>query len=117
MDLEKLRTYCLSLPGTTEDIKWGDHLCFCVGMKLFIITSPDSFPVNASFKTDPETFAELISMSGFKAAPYLARNHWIHIEDISRMSFEHWKQHLKKAHALVAKGLTKKMRADLGIEL
>ena len=35
MNIEQLRKFCLSFPGATEDIKWGNDLCFCVGKKMF----------------------------------------------------------------------------------
>ena len=31
MDIETLRTICQDLPHVTEDIKWGDDLCFLIG--------------------------------------------------------------------------------------
>ena len=31
MNLERLRKLCLSLPGRTEHIQWGDDLVFKVG--------------------------------------------------------------------------------------
>ena len=47
MDVEKLREVCLSLPGSTEDVKWGNDLCFSVGQKLFCVSSMEN-PVSAS---------------------------------------------------------------------
>ncbi len=41
MNLEHLRKYCLSFPGVTEDVKWGNDLCFCVGEKMFCVTGVD----------------------------------------------------------------------------
>ena len=35
MNLESLREFCLSLPGATADIKWGQDLVFSVGKKMF----------------------------------------------------------------------------------
>ena len=56
MNIEELRTLCMSFPGTTEDIKWGDHLCFCVGNKIFLIAGLDQAPVTASFKVETDDF-------------------------------------------------------------
>jgi predicted DNA-binding protein (MmcQ/YjbR family) len=30
MTLDGLRQMCRALPGATEDVKWGQDLCFCV---------------------------------------------------------------------------------------
>ena len=36
MTIEGLRSICRSLPGITEDVKWGSDLCFLVGGKMFV---------------------------------------------------------------------------------
>ncbi|MFD2720902.1 MmcQ/YjbR family DNA-binding protein [Hymenobacter monticola] len=50
---EALQALCLRLPGTTEDLKWGVHLCFSVGGKMYRVTSPDALPPTASFIAPP----------------------------------------------------------------
>jgi len=35
MNAKTLQAYCRSLPGATEDIKWGNDLVFSVGGKMF----------------------------------------------------------------------------------
>ena len=35
MDVEWLRKICLSLPGTTEQVQWGNDLLFKVHGKMF----------------------------------------------------------------------------------
>ena len=56
MTIEDIRAICMELPGVTEDIKLGEHLCFNVGGKSFVFTSPDRAPVSASFKVPAEDF-------------------------------------------------------------
>jgi hypothetical protein len=36
MTVEDLRDICISLPHSTEDIKYGTDLCFSVGKKYFV---------------------------------------------------------------------------------
>jgi predicted DNA-binding protein (MmcQ/YjbR family) len=50
--LEKL---CLSLKGTTTDVKWGADLCYSVGEKMYCVTGLEG-PFSASFKTTAELF-------------------------------------------------------------
>ena len=64
MNIEQLRKFCLSMPGATEDIKWGADLCFCVGAKMFCVTGADSLAGGLSLKCTPEKFAELIEREG-----------------------------------------------------
>jgi len=42
MDLEEIRALCLSFPGATEDVKWGNDLTFSVGKKMFAVTGLDT---------------------------------------------------------------------------
>jgi hypothetical protein len=34
MDIGLIKTICNELPHVTEDIKWGDDLCFMIGSKI-----------------------------------------------------------------------------------
>jgi predicted DNA-binding protein (MmcQ/YjbR family) len=113
MDIEVLREICFSFPGVIEDIKWENHLCFCVGEKMFLICGLDETPVTASFKTDPEDFEKLSSVKGFKPAPYLARAGWIHASDIRLLSEKQWKVLAKKSYQLILSKMPKKFRLSL----
>jgi predicted DNA-binding protein (MmcQ/YjbR family) len=115
MLIEDIQNICKKFPHVTEDVKWETHLCYCVGEKMFIITSPDTIPVNASFKVDEEDFAELTEKEGFIPAPYLARYKWIHVDNISRLSNKQWDEYLKKAYELVKAKLPAKKKKELGI--
>jgi len=110
MTLDGIRELCRSFPGVTEDIKWEDHLCFNVGEKMFLITSPDRIPVNASFKTSEEKFEELTEREGFHAAPYLGRNKWIQVDDIGLLSAREGKELLSLSYAIIRAGLPKSKR-------
>lgn len=113
MTLEQIREYCLSLPGVTEDIKWEHHLCFNVGGKMFVMTSPDEVPVSASFKTSDELFDELNQRKGFIAAPYLARVKWVKVDDIDRIGLTEGKKLLKLAYTLVFEKLPVKTKNQI----
>ena len=76
MTLESLRQMCRALPGATEDVKWGQDLCFCVGTKMFAAVNLEP-PHQLGFKCTPEMFAELIEREGIIPAPYLARAMWV----------------------------------------
>ena len=76
MTLDGLRTICKALPGATEDVKWGQDLCFCVGGKMFAAVNLEP-PHQLGFKSTPEAFAELTEREGIIPAPYLARAMWV----------------------------------------
>ncbi|MBK0403183.1 MmcQ/YjbR family DNA-binding protein [Adhaeribacter sp. BT258] len=114
MNIEKLRSFCLSLPAVTEDIKWGHDLCFSVGAKMFAVTGIEG-PFTVSFKVTPEQFGELSTRPGIVPAPYMARNHWVLVEDASQISETEWTQYLEQSYELVKSKLTKKLQKELGL--
>src|SRR5260221_6651600 len=76
MNIDQLRKLCLSFPGTTEQIQWGDNLLFKVGGKMFAVAALEPAAVWMSLKANPENFAELTARRGIIPAPYLARAKW-----------------------------------------
>ena len=79
MTVEDMRRYCLSMPGATEDIKYGSDLCFSAGDKVFCGTRIEG-PFRTGIKCAEETFAELIERDGVVPMPRLSVTHWIRIE-------------------------------------
>jgi predicted DNA-binding protein (MmcQ/YjbR family) len=101
MNIEQLRKFCMALPGVTEDIKWGNDLCFSVGGKMFTVTSADSSDSGVSMKTTPEKFAELTERQGIRPAHYVARYHWITIEDQKAVTAAELKDLIRASYQLV----------------
>ena len=114
MSIEELRSLALSLPGVTEDIKWGHDLCFLIGEKMFLVLGPDNVPVTASFKTTDELFAELITDERFVPAPYLARNKWVLAKNIATLSKKEWQDHVRRSYDLIFSKLPKKLQMSIG---
>ena len=113
MDLEALRRLCLSFPGVTEQIQWGDALLFKVGGKMFAVTSLEPSPVYLSFKADPEKFFELVERQGVIPAPYLARAKWVGLETREAIATAELSGLLREAYDLIAAKLSQKTRESL----
>lgn len=114
MDPEAIRKYCLSLPHVTEKVQWGNDLLFCIGGKMFAVAALDAkYPTKLSFKCTPEKFAELVESEGIIPAPYVARYHWVALEDWDALPQKELKELLKNAYQLVHNKLPKKVRAGL----
>jgi predicted DNA-binding protein (MmcQ/YjbR family) len=112
-DLEK---FLLALPAATLSIQWGNDRVFKVGGKMFAVTGPhDGGAKSLSFKTSDESFRILTELPGIKPAPYLARARWVQLDKPERLPAKELKAYLTRAHALVAAGLTKKLKAELGL--
>ncbi|MFD2515667.1 MmcQ/YjbR family DNA-binding protein [Pontibacter locisalis] len=112
MNIEKLRELCLSLPGATEDIKWGADLCFLVGGKMFCATSIEP-PHHVSFKVLEENFGEMINSSEIIPAPYLARYKWVQVKQWNSIKDEEWEFYVKQSYELVKAKLSKQVLKNL----
>ncbi|MCD6011462.1 MAG: hypothetical protein K0Q79_1324 [Flavipsychrobacter sp.] len=110
MNLDKLRTLCLSFPGTTEGIKWEDHICFMVAEKLFVITGEGG---GVSFKVNADEVAELIERDGIVPTPYMARNNWVTVQAYSKMKPKEWEHYIRRSYDLIRSKLPKKVQAGL----
>lgn len=115
MHLEDLQTLCKTLKGVTEDIKWEHDLCFCVGGKMFLVTSLDEIPCSASFKVHDEEFEHWCSREGFIPAPYLARYKWVYVDDIKRMNRKEWEKAINDSYRLISAKLPVKIKKELGL--
>jgi predicted DNA-binding protein (MmcQ/YjbR family) len=81
--VDELRVLCLSLPGATEKLTWGDaehegDLTFRVRDKIFAMTG-DRTSTSASIRTTVDQQADLIAAfpDGFRSAPYVGRFGWV----------------------------------------
>ena len=112
-----IRAYLASLPGATLSIQWGDDHIYKVGGKMFAgMPSPKSKQQSISFKTSDDSFAILTQQDGIIPAPYMQRAKWVHLDRLSRLPAKELKAYLARAHAIIAAGLTRKARAQLGLE-
>jgi len=117
MNLESLRVFCLSLPGATADIKWGQDLVFSVGKKMFCTVNTEP-PHQCSFKTSDEDFAELIEREGMRPAPYLARAMWVQEEQLGEtLDRSECERLLRQAYELVRAKLPKRLREPAAIAM
>jgi predicted DNA-binding protein (MmcQ/YjbR family) len=110
MNVDWLREICLSFPGATEQIQWGNDLLFKVGGKMFAITPLEPAPVCLSFKASPETFAELTERPNIIPAPYLARAQWVALETRDALPANELAGLLRDSYEMVLAKLPKKAR-------
>jgi predicted DNA-binding protein (MmcQ/YjbR family) len=113
MLLAQLREICLSFPGATEQVQWGDDLLFKVGGKMFAVAPLEPRPVVLSFKTSPEMFAELTERPDIIPAPYLARANWVALESRTALPQAELVSLLRTSYDLVVAKLPKKFRDSL----
>jgi predicted DNA-binding protein (MmcQ/YjbR family) len=114
MNIEELRTFCLSLKGTTEDLPFGDNtLVFKVLGKMFLLTDIDSFE-SINVKCEPERAIELREKySSVKAGYHMNKKHWNTIDVNSELTDAELKQWILHSYDLVASKLSKSEKAIL----
>jgi predicted DNA-binding protein (MmcQ/YjbR family) len=115
MNIETVRDFCRSLPAVTEDIKWGQDLCFSVAGKMFCVAGLEG-PLTVSFKVKDEEFDELSNSQGMRPAPYVARYKWVLVEEVGRLSRKEWEHYLRQSYDLVRAKLPKKVARQHGLD-
>lgn len=115
MEVDSLRALCLSLPAVTEDVKWGADLVFSVGGKMFCVTSLEP-PFTYSFKVKDEEYEEVSARDGFTPAPYMARAKWVLVADPSKLPKKERENYIRQSYEMIKAKLTKKAKAELGLE-
>ncbi len=108
MNIESFREYCLSLPGTTEGMKW-EHLCFMIEEKIFVIIAIDEGN-SFSTKCTPDEFDELVAHDGIKQAHHMAKRQWVHIDNLEILNDVDLKKRVETSRALVLAKLPKKIQ-------
>jgi predicted DNA-binding protein (MmcQ/YjbR family) len=112
---DDLLAFCRTLPGATEDVKWGDHLVFSVGEKMFAMFDVGESDI-VRFKVSEGLFPILTREPGISPAPYLARQSWVRLEHTRVLPREEIQDLLRESHELVAAKLTRRLRRELGID-
>jgi predicted DNA-binding protein (MmcQ/YjbR family) len=114
---ERQRALSITLPGATEDVKWGADLVHSVGGKMFVVYLLDDGGIarSCSFKVDDDRFLELTAVPGVIPAPYLARAKWVQVKQDHGLAATDLDDLVRRSHALVAAGLTKKLQRELGL--
>ncbi len=113
MTLDMIREIASKLPHVTEDIKWGNDLCFCIAEKMFCVTGLEEGPAKVSLKVTDEEFDDLIERTGFTPAPYMARNKWVLIDSSSKISKKELSHFIRQSYNLVKAKLPKKLQSKL----
>lgn len=108
-DVEWIRKLCLSFPDVTEDMPWGDDLCFKVRGKIFtgMVLSDGRFP-RVTLKCAPETFHELLEIEGISPAPYVGRYKWVMLANSNILNSSEIESLIRQSYELVAAKVPKK---------
>lgn len=115
MNAEMLEKWVGSWPGVASSMKWEDDLVFTVAGKMFCVTCVRGPHAGSlSFKVEDERFLELTGRPGFQPAPYLARAHWVYLEQPGKaLPAAELRELLRRSYELVRERLPKKTQREL----
>jgi predicted DNA-binding protein (MmcQ/YjbR family) len=102
MNVDQVRTYCLAFPGATENVQWGDDLCFKVRGKIFTTLALTAIPQKLCFKCTPERFAELIERQDIHPAPYVGRYKWVILDRLDALQNDELGALIRQSYEMVA---------------
>ena len=105
-----------SLSGTSLVDQWESRVAKAGG-KVFTLLHGTGKEARIVVKVSEESFEILTALEGIEQAPYFAKRKWVTIREAAPLSEEDLAYYVTRSHALVAAGLTKKLRAELGIPL
>ncbi len=100
MNVDAVRKFCLAFPRATENLQWGDDLCFKIGGKIFAIASLDN--PRLCFKCTPETFAELIEREDIHPAPYVGRYKWVMLDRLDAVRTDELEDLIWQSYEMLA---------------
>ena len=110
---EQLRKLCMTFPGATENIQWGEDRVFKIGGKMFACSGIEKDSLY-SFKVDDHRFLELTDLDGVNPAPYLARAKWIQIEPKNcKIPARELRALIRNSYDLVLAKLPKKTQREI----
>lgn len=110
MNVDEIRKYCLTFPGATETLQWGDALCFKIAGKMFAVLGLDE--LRLSFKCDPETFAELIERPDIQPSPYLGRYKWVKLDRLDALPWSELRDLIRQSHKAVSAKVSRNRSAS-----
>ena len=111
MNVDSVRSYCLSFPQSTENLQWGETLCFKLAARIFALLSLDSVPPSLCFKCTPEKFRELCEHEEIRPAPYLGRYQWVLLERLDGLGNQELEDLIRQSYDMVAAKVKVKAKA------
>jgi predicted DNA-binding protein (MmcQ/YjbR family) len=99
MNIDGIRKFCLAFPGATENLQWGDDLCFKIRGKIFMSVTLDT--ARLCFKCVPDTFAELIEREYIAPAPYVGRYKWVMLDRLDALRDDELRRLIRQSYEMV----------------
>ncbi len=115
-EMPEFDTFAQALPGVTLVDQWESRVAK-VGGKVFMLLGHDENGGRIFFKCTEDSFEILTQIAGITQAPYFAKRQWVCVSIHADLPDADLRAYATRSHKLVAAGLTKKLRIELGIPL
>ena len=117
MTRDEFNRFCKGLRATTHVVQWGNSDVWKVGGKVFAICGWAEVGDAFTFKASEIAFEVLKDQPGIRPAPYLASRgfKWLQHYAPPGLSDEELRSHIVLSYEMVAKALSKKKQAELGV--
>jgi predicted DNA-binding protein (MmcQ/YjbR family) len=118
MNYPAFNTFCRKLPSTTYVVQWGGSHVWKVGSKVFAVGGWADADFAVTFKVSPMAYEILRQQPGLRPAPYLASRGMTWIQHFSKpgLSDRELRDYIQQSHTIVAQGLTRRVRRELGLD-
>jgi predicted DNA-binding protein (MmcQ/YjbR family) len=118
MTCDKFNAFCRTLPATTYVNQWGGSHVWKVGGKVFAFAGSEKGHASVTFKVSDIAYEMLKEQPGLRPAPYLASRGMKWIQHFAKPGLPDGalRDYIRRSHLIVAQGLSKKKRLDLGLE-
>ncbi len=115
----QVRAWCEELRGADLEFPFGDDAAvYKVGGKMFALATMVDDPGYVTLKVDPDDGIVLRGQYDFiREGYYMNKRHWITIDLVAEVPMDEVRDLIGESYLLVAQSLTKKARAEIGIEL
>lgn len=115
MDIEQLRSYCLSKPETSEDFPFDEEvLVFRVLGKIYLLTNIMAEELTINLKCDPERAISLREKhEEIKPGYHMNKRHWNTVDCSGDLSADLIRDLVDHSYDMVVKGLPKKQQVLL----
>lgn len=119
MHIEAFREYCLTKPGTTEELPFDeDTLVFKVAGKMYALCSITAFDEGITLKCDPDTAVQLREQyPQVKPGYHMNKMHWNTVLPAAGLTEQLLYQLIDASYNLVAAKLTKLQKQQIGFNI
>jgi predicted DNA-binding protein (MmcQ/YjbR family) len=109
MDIEQLRDYCMSKPGSEECFPFdNDTLVYKVNGKVFLLASLDASPLQFNVKCDPERALELKErFTSIQPGYHMNKKYWNTIIIEGTLTAEQLRELIDHSYELVSRAKKK----------